>query len=960
MACEFNGSAAFEPSVYHTNNVLINERQSGSEITGDGNSLLQMLQEAVTSQGSITLYPPSKQAVEGATGLSYQLLLHDTAVKARLLSQIVGTSRNSIILLHFDNHQDNIEWFWAATAAGVLPAISTPLASDSLQRQRHLLHLHELLHDPIILTRERLVGEFLGLEKLRIRLVESLSSQRDAANPSPSNEFGYRRDGDDVAVLMLTSGSTGHAKAVSLTNAQIRSSVRGKSQANGATSHDVFLSWIGFDHVANLLEIHLLAMSLGAEQIYVQSADLLTDPMLFLQLINTHRVSRTFAPNFLLNLLSKRLAGIESSIQKPKLDLSCLKSIVSGGESNVVQTGINLIKQLSRYQTKGEILTPAYGLTESCAAITYHPFDPAYELAEGHEISSIGTPIPGARLRIRTDTGLAAKAYEVGNLELSGPVIFKSYYNNPVATENAFTDDGWFITGDRAYVDSYGRFNLAGRSKEILIINGVKYFPQDIENALTTSHIPGIEHSYVVAFSHRPKNGQTEEFCVVYHPTFDLADAKAQSETAHFITMVASTVTGTKPYRILPLSKTQLWKSSLGKLPRTKIQREYERGSYREVESQTAHIVKSYRASCRQNPVTQTEELVLNLLCEMLDLPTDEVGINDDLFSLGITSIGLGAFVQRLRGIFVLRPEFSLIDLLSNPVIHSVARTIDKQHLHSYDPVVPLRNGGAKVPLWLMHPAAGNIFGFLPLAKCFTDRPVYALRAKGLSPGEEPFSNVIETAEIYFDHIKRVQPKGPYAIAGYSLGTTLAFEVGKLLEAHGDKVAFLGAIDSPPHTAPIVDRLDWTDAAVMVSYFFDLISEESISPITSSKKDSSRKETADYLLSIAKPSQRDALNLDREQLLRIADVTNAFGEAAKRYTPSGYVQKVDIFYCTPLKMVCPSKEIWLQNYLMAWSDFSRFAPELHECAGHHVRMLDTTYVRSFYGKLQAVLDERGL
>ena len=78
---------------------------------------------------------------------------------------------------------------------------------------------------------------------------------------------------------MLTSGSTGNAKAVCLRHDQINQSVRGKSQHLGLTNNDILLNWIGMNHVANLIEMHLHAMYLCAEQVHVQASDLLLEPL---------------------------------------------------------------------------------------------------------------------------------------------------------------------------------------------------------------------------------------------------------------------------------------------------------------------------------------------------------------------------------------------------------------------------------------------------------------------------------------------------------------------------------------------------------------------------------------------------------------------------------------------------------------------------------------------------------
>lgn len=142
---------------------------------------------------------------------------------------------------------------------------------------------------------------------------------------------------DDPAIFMLTSGSSGNAKAVCLRHGQFITGVLGKSKHHETTPDDTFLNWISMDHVANLSEIHLHAMSLGAEQVHVQAADLLERPSSFLSLLHKHHAAYTFAPNFFLAALRRQLEDNSGSASRARyFDLSSLKALISGGEANVV------------------------------------------------------------------------------------------------------------------------------------------------------------------------------------------------------------------------------------------------------------------------------------------------------------------------------------------------------------------------------------------------------------------------------------------------------------------------------------------------------------------------------------------------------------------------------------------------------------------------------------------------
>lgn len=917
--------------------------------------LQQILRKAAATSAGITIYPPSFKTPHGIR-TTYRELLDRASAKARLMTSIDELSSGSIVLLHFNDHIDNIEWFWAVTLAGCVPVISTPFVNDVDQRKNHLLHLNELFSTPAILTRNAIVSEFLGLDQLNIHSTEDLALYKDRTEPRDH----WNRAQNALAALMLTSGSTGNAKAVCLSPSQIRAAVRAKSKHNGTTRDDVFLNWIGLDHVVNLVESHIHAMDIGAEQVHTQAADLLAEPLRFIRLIHEHRVTFTFAPNFFLAMLTRALIDSGTSFPgKTKVDLSCLSGLLSGGEANVVGTCAALAEQLSLLGARSNVIRPGYGLTETCAGITWGLSFPSYDLARGLEFASVGTCLPNAHMRVTKDDGRTVAApNETGDLQLSGSMVFKEYYRNADATAEAFTPDGWFISGDKASIDPEGNLNLSGRAKEVIIINGVKYSPHKIETAL--EEIPGLSPSFTIVFAHRPHGSDTEEYCVVYLPNFNPQDIKSLVDTTDAITRICGNTIGARPYRVLPLSKSLLSKSSVGKVPRKAIQRSFDSGAFRKMESENGNALKSYRVATRQAPSSKTERLVLGIICEMLHVPVDETGTDSNIFELGMTSVGLFAFKQKLQITLELQVGIPLITLLADPSIRGVSDAIDRQHSQEYDPVVPLQTHGTKTPLWLVHPASGNILAFIPLAKHILDRPVYGLRARGVNPGEPFFTSISEIAHSYHSHMKKTQPHGPYAIAGYSLGSSVAFEIAKIFEAHGDTVPFVGAIDSPPRIAPLVRSLNWSACLIMVSYFLALIPEDHAADIGPAMYDAPPDDVVDHILKVADPAQLKALQLDKAQLWAIANVTDAYGSAAKRYEACGDVGRVDVFYATPLRSVSGSRQDWLERYLSDWRDFSREAVAFHECDGGHANMLDSEYVFAFQKKLKGVLNDRGV
>lgn len=283
-----------------------------------------------------------------------------------------------------------------------------------------------------------------------------------------------------------------------------------------------------------------------------------------------------------------------------------------------------------------------------------------------------------------------------------------------------------------------------------------------------------------------------------------------------------------------------------------------------------------------------------------------------------------------------------------------------------YDPVVILQSSPTsnKTPLWLIHPGSGDVLVFVALAKYFPDRMVYGLRTKGLNTGLEDtdyFTSISEIADCYTSSIRNHQAVGPYALAGYSLGSSVAFEVAKRLEASNQDVAFLGLLDSPPHMRALIEKLDWIDVLLNVAYFLELVSEEQSNDISSHLSHHRGPDQAlDFVLARAPRDRLEALAIDKTRLRKMTDVTHAFGMAGKKYDPEGQVQATDVFWVTPLTSVASGRIEWMDRHLRLWKDFVVESPRFHECKGVHSKMLNAEYVGSFQKVMKKAMAARGV
>ncbi|KAF6818057.1 nonribosomal peptide synthetase [Colletotrichum plurivorum] len=937
------------------------------EPLGSVNSLEQLLKRASGSNGGLIFYSDEDRDSKPTT-MSYRELLADARDKARLIRRRMKIeSHEKVLLLHFDSHRDNILWFWAATITGHLPAISLPLVNDTTQRKKHLVHLHSMLGGPVIFTTEALSKEFLhvGLDQLDLCVVETLQ-RTQASNDEDMHELSSAQSqqpkaGNDVAALMLTSGSTGNVKAVPLRHQQVLASIQGKSKHHGTKPGDVFLNWVGLDHVASLTEVHLHAMSLGATQVHVPASTVLREPLQFVRLLDSHKVAYTFAPNFFLAMVRDRLAASPNL----KADLSNLRALISGGESNPTETCREITQQLNRLGSKGEVIRPGFGMTETCAGSIYSLSCPSSDIAQSVEFASLGTCIPGIQMRVMSldNPGEQAARGEAGELQVSGPAVFDGYYNNKQATKEAFTPEGWFVTGDLARIDDAGNLHLAGRARDSIIVNGVKWSAAALESALEDERISGLTSSFTVCVPTRAPGSPTESVAVVYSPTFAPNDTRARSQTAKAVGKVVSLITGRSPARVVPLPQTMLEKSSLGKISRARLRTALERGDLTSIENENDRLLEEYRQSSRRDAETPNEKIVQAALAGLLEVPAEEVDAEASIFDLGIDSmhlIRLKAVIQKKSGVQV---DIPMSVLLTEPSIVAIASALDglaSQPATAYTPIVPLQPHGSGTPLFCIHPGSGDILVFIALAAHLPTRPVYALRSRGYNPGERFFHSIRETAETYAASIREIQPEGPYAVAGYSLGSTLAFEIGKVLEAQGQEVKFLASVDYPPHIAGYVQTLDWTDVLVHIAFFLELIDEKTMDEIPPLLRELGREGALAHILEIGDRERAEALAVDAERLGLIADIAENFRINVKDYEPVGNVENLDIFVADPPSYAAKNRQDWRENRLGRWVDFARKDAEFHECPGIHAKMLNREHMADFAKIFKAAMRRRGV
>lgn len=403
---------------------------------------------------------------------------------------------------------------------------------------------------------------------------------------------------NDVAFLQFTSGSTSRPKGVVLTHANLLANIRNIGVEGLALDPtvDVGVAWLPLFHDMGLIGFVLTPLVHTVSVVFMSPLMFLKRPAIWLNAMSRYRGTITFGPNFAYALAVKRVR--ESELKG--VDLSSWRVAGCGAEPIRPETLEAFAATYEKYGFRKEAFYPAYGLAESTLAVAFSRGVPT-DRVKASTLWSEGRAEPVEEgdedsLRI-VNCGPAFEKHEVavfpmedetaanplaerhvGEVRLRGPSVSQGYFEEPELSAKAFAD-GWFRTGDLGYLVD-GNVHICGRSKEVIIVNGRNFYPQDIE--WEASQVEGVRKGNVVAFG-SADSGERERVVLA----FETASSEP-AEHQRMVTAIRSRVqesVGIALDDIVPLSTGVLPKTSSGKLQRTKARDLYENGQLTERKS---------------------------------------------------------------------------------------------------------------------------------------------------------------------------------------------------------------------------------------------------------------------------------------------------------------------------------------------------------------------------------------
>jgi fatty-acyl-CoA synthase len=407
---------------------------------------------------------------------------------------------------------------------------------------------------------------------LRVVTVEQLLAG-DPIDPVDTGE-------DDVALMQLTSGSTGSPKAVRVTHRNVVANAEAMFiGAKYDLATDVIVSWLPLFHDMGMTGFLTVPMYFGAELVKITPMDFLRDTLLWARLIDKYGGTMTAAPNFAYSLLAKRL---RKQAMPGQFDLSSLRWALSGAEHVEPADVEDLCEAGAPFGLKREAIVPAYGMAETTVAVSFSECGAglmvdevdadllavlrrAVSAGKGNtrRLACLGPALQGLEVRIVDEDANVLPCRGVGVIQVRGEPVAAGY-----ATMGGFIPGpdrhGWYDTGDLGYLTENDHIVVCGRVKDVIIMAGRNIYPTDIERA--ASRVDGVRPGCAAAV--RLHAGHRRETFAVVVESNACNDATEVRRMEHEVAHEVFHVVDVRPRRVVVVAPGTIPKTPSGKLRR--------------------------------------------------------------------------------------------------------------------------------------------------------------------------------------------------------------------------------------------------------------------------------------------------------------------------------------------------------------------------------------------------------
>jgi amino acid adenylation domain-containing protein len=712
---------------------------------------------------------------------------------------------------------------------------------------------------------------------------------------------------NDLAYIRYTSGSTGQPKGVAIERRSVINFLLSMQRSPGITADDIILSitTLSFD----IAELEIFLPLISGAQLVIADKAIAKDGRALLELIKLENITMVQATPFTWRMILQ-------SIGNERLTVKAL----CGGEV--------LTKDLAnKLLVSCEELWNMYGPTETTI------WSSIKKIKDKDELITIGKPIDNTQFYIlNEELSLAPEGVE-GELYIGGAGVARGYIGRPELTEERFIDDKFsdtpgkiYKTGDLARALPNGEVQFLGRIDHQVKIRGYRIETEEIEIQLKKQN--NIKEAVVITREDSAGNPQLIAYVIADET---IADSRRDKK----VTQWKSNLRKILPEYMVPSVFISIPKVPLmvnGKLDRQKLPSPWPNSL-----PETGKNIKN-----------TTEAVVIHIILKYTGF--ESINADDNFIEMGIDSLAALKIIIAIEEQFDKR--FPLTVLVQHPTIRLLTSFIDNSSSSPHRSLIALRQDGSKVPLYLLHGIGLNLFNFIGMISHLdTDQPVYGLRAAGLDGDKAPLKSVESLAAHYNRQILHHDPIGPYAIAGYSFGGIIAFEMVKQLKKAGKEVAMLAMIDThiqKPAPRSFTSMMIQKTVRQYHKLIFRLNSFYHY-PLA----------TIDYLRILYTNKFRSLaiwlgiLDKYKASVLPpyMKSVVDRLEKASNKYVMSAYEVKIDLFRAKKRLYYVDDPE------MLGWGAYALQGVDIHPVNGDHEDMFEPPHDKILAELLQKRLDE---
>ncbi|HEX7942504.1 MAG TPA: fatty acyl-AMP ligase, partial [Gemmatimonadaceae bacterium] len=517
------------------------------------NTLVHVLRTRAETHGTRLAFTYLKDGEETEDAWTYQ----DLDRRARRIAaalQAIGRDGDRALLVYPPGLAFVAAFFGCLYAKRIAVPMSPPnpaRLSRELPRFRAIL---ESAEPRTLLTSSSIapIAEALRASDPALASVQVVATDVLASDEQAWSDPGV--DPDTLAFLQYTSGSTALPKGVMVSHGNLLHNMVAIAHTFGSTGETSMVSWLPVFHDMGLIGCVLHPMLHGSSNVLMAPAAFLQRPMRWLQAISRFQAHISGGPNFAYDLCVRRI----TPEQRATLDLRSWRVAFNGAEPVRAHTIAEFTRAFELCGFRPDAMAPVYGLAESTLLVTGNPRGTPPRIAAFHsgdlerakakpasapwdavrELVGCGHVVPGQRLVIvDPERCTLLPDGEIGEIWLAGPSVAQGYWKRPDETQATFgarladSGDGPFLrTGDLGFVHDAQLF-IAGRRKDLIIVDGRNHYPQDIELTVEQSH-PAFRAGCTAAFSIDVDGAERLVVVAEADPSWNIASAGPGSADA--------------------------------------------------------------------------------------------------------------------------------------------------------------------------------------------------------------------------------------------------------------------------------------------------------------------------------------------------------------------------------------------------------------------------------------------